>query len=553
MKIELPPIPDTERTPLVEALLAIIDTQQQRIQELEETVGKLRDEIALLKGEKPRPKIAPSRLETPPPKPPPAPGDKRPGSAKRSKTASTASFLTPIEVTIPFPNPPPGSLSKGYEEYFVQELVIHAKVTCYRRERILTPSGQTLLAPLPDEVLPGSHFGPLLQGYILYQYHHGNVTQPLLLEQLRELGIDISSGQLNRILTENQDTFHQEKTEVLQTGLEEASYVGVDDTGARHQGKNGYCTAIGNDLFAYFESTDSKSRLNFLTVLRGSSTAYAINEVTIAYWHRQKLPLRLIEALRSGPVQFADEAAWQRRLEEVGITAERHVLIATEGALLGQVIEQGAKAELVILSDGAPQFDILVHASCWVHIERPLARMVPYNEAHRAEIDKVREQIWELYKDLKAYRDKPDPQAKASLEARFDELVKQKTNYPSSIGAVLKEMREHKEDLLRVLQRPEVPLHNNGSESIIRTYVKTRKISGSTRSEAGRRCRDTFASLKKTCRKLGVSFWAYLCDRVRGLGQIPRLAQTIRQKAQEIASGKAQAASPEAVGGGAAG
>jgi hypothetical protein len=79
-------------------------------------------------------------------------------------------------------------------------------------------------------------------------------------------------------------------------------------------------------------------------------------------------------------------------------------------------------------------------------------------------------------------------------------------------------------------------LHNNGTESIIRGYVKTRKISGGTRSAAGRRCRDTFASLKKTCRKLGVRFWAYLQDRLRGLGTIPRLADLIRQRAAEATS-----------------
>jgi hypothetical protein len=84
-----------------------------------------------------------------------------------------------------------------------------------------------------------------------------------------------------------------------------------------------------------------------------------------------------------------------------------------------------------------------------------------------------------------------------------------------------------------VLERPEVPLHNNGRESDIREYVKKRKISGSTRSDEGRRCRDTFASLKKTCRKLGVSFWAFLIDRIRGLGKIPRLSDLIRQKAAE--------------------
>jgi hypothetical protein len=549
MKIEFPPIPDAERTPLVEALLALIDSQQQHIQQLEETIGKLRDEIALLKGEKPRPKITPSRLEAPTPKPPPGPGDKRPGSAKRSKTAA---FIAPLEVKIPFPDPPPGSTSHGYEDYFVQELVIHGKVTRYRRERIKTPDGRTLLAPLPDDVLAG-HFGPTLIAHLLHQYYHCNVTQPLLLEQLRQLGIDISAGQLNNILTQHKDDFHQEKVEVLSAGLQTASYVGVDDTGARHDGKNGYCTAIGNDLFAYFESTDSKSRLNFLTVLRGVSSGYSINEATIAYWQRQKLPLGLIEALSAEPKQFADEAAWQARLQALGITSERHVLIATEGALLGQIIDLGASPNLVILSDGAPQFDILLHASCWVHAERPLARMIPYSEAHRVEIERVRDEIWQLYKDLKAYREKPDASAKSSLEARFDALVNQKTNYPSSIGAALKEMRLHKDDLLRVLERPEVPLHNNGMESAIRTYVKTRKISGSTRSDAGRRCRDTFSSLKKTCAKLGVSFWAYLCDRVRGLGQIPRLAEVIRQKAKEIASGGAFAASPEAVGGGAAG
>lgn len=530
------------------ALLGIIDAQQRRIAQLEQTVGKLGDEIALLKGESPRPKIAPSRLEAPPPRPPPAPGDKRPGSQKRSKNAS---FVTPVEVKIPFPDPPPGSTSKGYEEYFVQELVLQAKVTRYLRERILTPDGQTLLAPLPHGVLPGSHFGPNLISYVLFQYHQCNVTQPLLKEQLREFGIDVSAGQIDRILTDNKDGFHQGKAFVLQAGLQTASYVGVDDATARHEGHNGFRAAIGNDLFAYFCSTDSKSRLNFLKVLRGSGTGYAINEVALAYWQRQKLPQKLLELLNCEPWQFADGTAWQARLEASGITAERHVLIATAGAVLGQVIEQGASADLVILSDGAPQFDILVHASCWVHAGRPLARMVPYNEAHRAEIEHLREQIWELYKGLKAYQAKPDCAVKASPEARFDALVNRKTNYPSSIGSVSKEMREHKADLLRVLERPEVPSHNNGSESIIRGYVKTRKISGSTRSEAGRRCRDTFASLKKTCRKLGVSFWAYLSDRVRGLGQIPQLAEVIRQKAQELIAGQDQAASPEVVGGGA--
>jgi Transposase IS66 family len=528
MRIELPPMAAADRTPLVEALLAILDAQQQRLQQLEDTVQHLRDEIAVLKGQKPRPSIAPSRLEAPAPQPPRTAGDQRPGSAKRPKNAQ---LTIHEEICLAVAGAPPGSVCKGYEPYVVQELEIRGKVTRYWRQRVRTPDGRTLLAALPDTALPGEHFGPTLIGYVLHQYHHANVTQPLLLEQLHELGIDISAGQINRLLTEDREAFHQEKAEVLTAGLTTSSYVGVDDTGARHAGRNGYCTAVGNDLFAYFESSDSKSRLNFLRVLRGRGTGYAVNDVARAYWQRQQLSREVVALLSAGPPQFADEAAWQARLQELGITAALHVRLATEGALLGQLIEQGVPPALVILSDGAAQFDLLVHASCWVHAERPLARAVPYNEAHRAALERVRQQVWELYQDLKAYRARPGPAAKVTLEARFEALVGQPTDYPTTIGNALAEMRAHRADLLRVLERPEVPLHNNGTESIIRGYVKTRKVSGGTRSDAGRRCRDTFASLKKTCRKLGVSFWAYLQDRLRGLGQVPRLAALIRQRA----------------------
>ena len=93
--------------------------------------------------------------------------------------------------------------------------------------------------------------------------------------------------------------------------------------------------------------------------------------------------------------------------------------------------------------------------------------------------------------------------------------------------------REAGAELLLVLQRPDVPLHNNLSENDIREYVTRRKRSGSTRSDLGRRCRDTFASLKKTCRKLGISFWRYLLDRISGANTVPQLSAMIRQRAQE--------------------
>jgi hypothetical protein len=530
MQLELPEIRPEERTPLVESLRAIIRELLDRVQQLEETVQQVRDENALLKGQKPRPQISPSRLESSQPAPPPE-GPKRSGWQKCSKNDQLT--LTPEDVVL-HPDPlPPGAVLKSYEPYLVQDLQIQAKATRYWRARYELPDGGSVLAALPIDVLPGSHFGVTLIRYILHQYYHAHVTQPLLLEALHDVGIALSAGELNRILTENQDVFHQEKDDVRRAGLATASYIGVDDTGARHQGCNGVCTAIGNDLFVCFESTDSKSRLNFLQVLHGSQRLYAIQETTLAYWKRQELPAALVDKLSQGPQEFPSEPAWQARLAALGISGERHVRLATEGALLGGLIVRGVSPDLVVLSDGAAQFDVLRHASCWIHAERPLARMVPYNEGHRAVLENLRTQIWELYQDLKAYRQQPNARQKPLLEARFDALCAQQTGYPS-IQAVLKEMRDHRADLLRVLERPEVPLHNNACESDIREYVKKRKISGSTRSAAGRRCRDTFTSLKKTCRKLGVNFWNYLQDRLGRLGQIPRLAEVIRQRAREI-------------------
>lgn len=539
MKIELPDIRPEDRTPLVEALLGIIRLLVDRVAVLEQSNQLLRDEIATLKGQKPRPDIKPRLLEATTPKPAPPADGKRPGSAKRPKTAELHIHQ---ERPLHLDSLPVGATFRGCEAYVVQELLINNENTRYLRARYDLSGGGSVVAPFPGGVLPveGGHFGPNLIAYILDQYHQAQVTQPLLLAQRWEYGIDISAGQLHRILTEDKEVFHREKGAVLAAGLETASYIGTDDTGARHQGKNGYCTAIGNDLFASFESTDSKSRLNFLQILQGVQRDYVINETTLTYWQRQKLPAVLLAKLTRGPQAFAGKDNWKARLAELAITDERHVRIATEGALLGGLIARGVASDLGVLSDGAPQFVVLVHAACWVHADRPLAKLVPHNEEHRAVIEKVRTLLGDLYKDLKAYRDQPDETQRPLLAARFDTLVEQRTGYPS-IEGVLQEMRDHKADLLRVLERPEIPLHNNAMESDLREFVKRRKISGGTRSDVGRRCRDTFASLKKTCRKLGVCFWDYLQDRVRGLGQIPQLADLIRQKGRETTAQKAAA------------
>ena len=427
-------------------------------------------------------------------------------------------------------NVPEGSTFKGYADWTVQDLVIKTETVRYRLEKWLTPQGTLVSGELPPEAA-GGHFGTTLRSFILYQYHHAQVTEPLILEELREWGVSISSGQLHRLITEGKEQFHREKDDILRVGLRVSQYIHVDDTGARHQGKNGVCTHIGNELFAWFETTNSKSRINFLQLLRAGRSDYVLNGEALEYMAAQDMPKHVLEKLSTvGDRTFSDEREWEAALKSWDIMRERHVRIATEGALLGAVL-QGVNPTLALMSDDAGQFNVLLHALCWIHAERLLAKLVGFNDADRAALEQVRTAVWELYRDLKAYKAAPSPADKQALERRFDELCATKTSF-ISLNLALKRMGQNKRELLLVLDRPELPLHNNLSEGDICEYVKRRKISGGTRNEDGRRARDTFASLKKTCRKLGVSFWSYLNDRLFGRELIPPLSELIEVHAQ---------------------
>ena len=397
----------------------------------------------------------------------------------------------------------------------------------------MTPDGRRLVGKLPDGIASG-HFGTTLVSFVLYQYYHAGVTQPLIWEQLVDFGVDISTGQVNRIITEGKDVFHQEKADILRVGLEISSYVHVDDTGARHKGKNGYATHVGNELFAFFESTGSKSRVNFLEILRGEAQDYVVDQGSLELMRLQKMPKKQLEALEGlQGRRFEDKKAWESQLKVLGITKQRHVRIATEGALLGSVLSHGVNPKLIVVSDDAGQFNLLLllHALCWIHAERHMAKLVGFNDGQRQDLDRVRSQVWDLYQILKLYKQSPSDALKSDVLERFDMIFTQKTRF-ETLNQLLKRLHKNKSELLLVLDHPELSLHNNLSEGDIREYVKRRKISGSTRSELGRRCRDSFASVKKTCRKLGVSFWCFLKDRVSGRNTIRPLPELMRQRAQ---------------------
>lgn len=515
-------IPIEEQTPLLLMLLESLNA-------LAEENQALRDEIARLKGEKPRPKIKPSRLEGRRSSKSKSSG-KRPGSAKRHKTKSLEIHET---IKVPPENLPSGSTFKGYNDFVVQGLEMKPLNIRYRLERWKSPDGQTLTGKLPPE-LNGSHFDINLKRFILYQYYHGHVTQPILLEQLRDIGFDISSGQLNKIIIENHYDFHGEKDAILDIGLSVSTHINVDDTTARHEGQNGYCTHIGNEFFATFHSTESKSRINFLKLLQAGRTDYIINASALSYMITQGLPQDPLTLVTTKFLTvIKDDNAWYELLKSLGIKKTRHIKIVTEGALIGSLIEHGFNTDMVIVSDDAGQFNVLIHALCWVHAERLINKLVGLTDDQKEAVKSIQSDIWDLYASLKNFKEQPNDHEKADIEAKFDKIFTQKTCF-ASLNNALKRIYRNKPELLRVLDFPDIPLHNNLSENDIRDYVKRRKVSGSTRSDLGRKCRDTFTSLKKTCRKLNISFWDYLKDRLCGLNEIPFLSDVIVTKSLNI-------------------
>jgi hypothetical protein len=366
--------------------------------------------------------------------------------------------------------------------------VLCPHVVRLRRERWLTPDGQTVIAPMPAGIV--GHFGPELRRFVLFQYHQGQVTVPRLVAQLQAIGILISKRQVLRLLNEGQGTFLNEAREVLRAGLAAASWISVDDTGARHQHRNGVCTQLGNEHFAAFATTGSKSRLNFLKVLRAGFADYVINAEALAYMRQRSLAGPVIASLAEHPERhFPDEAAWRQHIERLGITALEvapdPVRIATEGAVWGSVKAHGLLPDTVILSDDAGQFALDLHALCWVHAERLVHELDTFTDRQHAAQQLVRALIWWLYADLKAYKRAPDRRRRCELRARFERVFRRRTGF-ATLDRLLARLHANEEELLLVLERPEVPLHTNGSERDLRPQVVKRKISGGTRSEAGR-------------------------------------------------------------------
>jgi hypothetical protein len=252
----------------------------------------LKDEIARLKNLPPRPPFKPSGMEKATQPRPAGPG-RRPGrGAKRDRVTR--------EMTIRA-EAPPGSRFKGYKTVVRRDLVLVAEVVRYKRERWVTPEGQTIIAPLPVGISGG--FGPGVRRFCLALHTQGQVTTERLTDLLNGIGLSISKRQVVRLLTSDLETFEREDHAVLQAGLTSSPYITVDDTGARHARRPGVTTQIGGERFTVFRTSRSKSRLNFLSLLRAGCEDYVVNEATLDYLRAQSVDAAVIARLAAHPDQ----------------------------------------------------------------------------------------------------------------------------------------------------------------------------------------------------------------------------------------------------------
>jgi len=479
----------------------------------------------------PRPPIKPSGMEKATQQGAGPQADGKKGGRSTRRRGSQLDKLTIGATVVIRTTPPPGSRRRGFEDIVVQDVSLKPTATLYRRERWETPDGEAIVAELDPGIVGG--YGPHLHRLVLALHFSGQVTCERIVALLNGMGVVISKRQVVRLLTAKLETFRAEDAAVLKAGLSGA-YVTVDDTGARHAGKSGYTTQFGSCAFTAFRTGPSKSRLAFLSRLCGGASLYVINDAALDYMKGRDLPQIAIDKFAAHEARiFASSGEWERHLQALASSEAKvlpdPVLIASEAALWGAIRHQGLLRDTVIVSDDAGQFRVGVHGLCWVHAERLVHKLIPANDKQRNAVEVAKRMIWWFYHCLKNYKRAPSPEQAEVLRSRFDRIFKRGRTGYATLDSLLKRLHRHKDELLRVLERPEIPLNTNASENDIRAFVTKRKISGGTVSDKGRDARDVMLGLAKTCMKLKLSFYDFIGDRLGIPGpKIPHLATLVR-------------------------
>lgn len=388
--------------------------------------------------------------------------------------------------------------------------------------------------------LPGGYevgdFGADLRALILSLKYCGNMSEPKIGEFLQNFDVQISAGSLSNILTNTSALFEEEFHELFTAGLASTPYQQTDDTSARVSGKFWHTHIVCNPYYTAFFTRPRKDRLAVLEVLQNTSELrFRFGEETV----------QLLQA------EFNIPQKWQRELEQVGEvecgktslallldgwfgTGNRQLRTAIEHASATVYYQQQTTVPVVktLVCDDARQFKSITDhlALCWIHAGRHYEKLSPVVSRHAKLLDAFQDRYWDYYAALQHYRDGPTTAEADRLRLQFDELFSRRTGYDALDDRIAKTAAK-KEELLTVLDHPEVPLHNNASELGARVSARRRDVSLHSRSIRGARAMDIFTTLVQTCKKLGISAYAYLRDRLRRCLAMPSLAATIRTAA----------------------
>jgi len=411
----------------------------------------------------------------------------------------------------------------------------------FLKEKYYSPSlNKSYLAPLP----PGyeGEFGPALKALSLKLSTDTNVTQPKILDLLKDAHIKISTGQISNFLIKGHDAFHKEKDALYEAGLKSTPWHHIDDTSTRVNAQNYYCQILCNPLYTAYFTTKNKTRLTVIDVLRNfSARTFLLNRETFTYLDLFRLPASVVNPLKFFPqdLQLGEEkflSLLDERLPNLGPQQRSHVLDAAAVAAYHAQME--FPVIRLLICDDAPQFKLVTEALalCWIHDGRLYKKLDPCIPYHRQLLESFLDQYWDFYKQLLTYQQHPTIDEHTRLDAEFDKLFSTETGYYALDQRIAKTM-DKKASLLMVLDYPEIPLHNNPAELAARKRVRKRVVSFGTRTNDGTKAWDTFMSLSATTKKLGINFYNYLYDRISGAFQIDSLADIISQRAQELPLG----------------
>jgi hypothetical protein len=386
---------------------------------------------------------------------------------------------------------------------------------------------------LPDSVK--GEFGACLISHIITLYHVANTSEPKIHEYLKSIGILISKSKISRIITENNDLFHEEKAEIFQEGLKSTAYQQIDDTSARVNGSNCYTQIICNSYYTAYFTVPNKTRETILDILLcGIEKTYYFNEEAFELMETFNVSNIWIERLSSLKGKIYNKEEMSRKMDyffppDRYKTTRMRVLESCSIASYHQMTN--IPVVNTLLSDDAPQFQKLTyqHAYCWIHDGRNYKKLRPLVPYYKEKLEAFLDQYWDYYAKLNEFREKPDLEVAKQLSAKFDQLFSTKTGYDQLDGRISK-TKEKKAGLLMVLKMPTIPLHNNAAELAARTKVRKRDVSLQTVTEKGTKANDIFMTIIQTANKLGVSSYAYILDRISNKFEMPSLAQLIRKK-----------------------